>query len=260
MSAAPLAGRRILVTRPSGQAEALAALIREAGGEPVCLPSIEIRALADLRQLRSIADRLEEFELAVFVSRNAVRRAIELLRERRAGKPWPARLKLAALGEGSRAELAALGFSGVIAPQGRADSEALLALPELAAVAGKRVVIFRGEGGRELLARSLAARGARLEQAACYRRARPQDGGALRAAWSSAPVDAVTVSSAEGLANLVKMLGSAGAGRLRETALFVPHPRVASQAARLGMRKAIVAGAGDREMAAALVAYFGRAR
>lgn len=259
MSAAPLAGKRILVTRPSGQAQALAALIRTAGGEPLCHPAIEIRELSDLEPFFAIADRLETFDIAVFVSRNAVERALGLLGARRGGRPWPAALEVAALGQGSRGELERRGLTRVLAPPAPADSEALLALPELAELAGKRAVIFCGEGGRELLGETLAARGARVEYAACYRRARPEGGAApLLAAWSRAAVDAVTVSSGEGLANLVEMLG--GPRRLLQTALFVPHPRVAAEAARLGVREVMVAGPGDAEMAAALVAYFGGAR
>lgn len=260
MSAAALAGRRILVTRPRGQAEGLAALIRAAGGEPLCHPALEIVELTELEPFYSVADRLDAFDLAVFVSRNAVRKALTLLHERRAGRPWPARLKLAAVGQGSRAELEARGHGAVIAPAERADSEALLALPELGGVAGKRVVIFRGEGGRRLLGETLAARGALVEHAVCYRRAQPEDGRALRAAWSSGAVDAIAVSSAEALVNLAAMLGERAAARLRDTPLFVPHPRVALEAARLGARKPIVAGPGDEEMIAALVAYFGGAR
>ncbi len=257
----PLAGRKILVTRPRAQAAALAALIREAGGEPLVFPAIEIRDLADAGPVRALADRLEEFDLAIFVSPNAVRKALELVRARRGARPWPTGLRVAAVGRGSRRELERAGFAGVIAPQAQAGSEALLALPELARPAGKEVVIFRGEGGRELLGDALAARGARVAYAECYRRARPvADGAPLLAAWARGAVDAVAVSSTQGLANLCAMLGAPGEQRLRETPLFVPHARVAKQAARLGVRETIVAGPGDAELVARLVAYFGGAR
>lgn len=261
MSGGPLAGKRILVTRPSGQAEGLSALIRKAGGEPLEVPAIEIRDLADLEPFFVIADRLESFDIAFFVSRNAVRKAMDLLRARRGSKPWPAHLRLATVGTGSRAELEARGFSGVIAPLAQADSEALLALPEFIEVAGKRIVIFRGEGGRSLLGETLSARGARVEHAACYRRTLPEAGGALLAsAWGGGAIAAVTVSSGEGLANLLEMLGEEGPRRLAQAVLFVPHPRIAEEAARRGLGRTIVAGPGDAEMAAALVAYFGGAR
>lgn len=250
----PLAGRRVLITRPTEQAQALERLVRDAGGEPLCVPAIEIRALADPAPFHAVAERLASFDLAIFVSRNAVCRALDLL----GGRPWPAGLKVATVGQGSRAELEKRGFANVIAPAARFDSEALLALPELAAVRGVRIVIFRGEGGRELLGQELAARGARVEHAACYRRVVPE-GARMRSAWAGG-IDAVTVSSAEGLANLLAMLGEGATRRLSRIPLFVPHPRVLEEAQRRGLQQAIVAGPGDAQMVAALVAHFGAAR
>jgi uroporphyrinogen-III synthase len=256
----PLAGRRIVVTRPREQAAGLAALIREAGGEALLFPAIEIRALADTRKIGALLERLEEFDLAIFVSRNAVVKGLEFARERRPGKPWPARLAVATVGSGSQRELERQGFSGVIAPGGEADSEALLALPELRALNGKAVLIFRGEGGREFLGEELAWRGVRVEYAECYRRVRPDaDPAPLAVALERGEVDAVMVSSAEGLANLLKYFDAAGRQRLQRVALFVPHRRVAEGAAELGMRAALVGGPGDAEVLAALVAYFSRA-
>ena len=246
-----------MVTRPAGQAERLCALIRDAGGEPLEVPALEIHDLADLAPFFAVADRLESFDCAIFVSRNAVRRAFALLGERRGGGPWPVHLRVATVGGGSREELAARGFTAVIAPAGGSDSEALLALPEFSAVAGKRIAIFRGDGGRRFLGETLTARGALVEHAPCYRRALPGAGSAqLAAAWEGGTVDAVLVSSAEGLANLLEMLGGEGTRRLAGTAFFVPHPRIAGEAARQGLERVIVAGPGDAEMAAALVAYF----
>jgi uroporphyrinogen-III synthase len=257
MSGAPLAGKRILVTRPREHAAGLAALIDQAGGEPILFPAIEIRDLADPTRFYAIADRLEGFDLAVFISPTAVQRALDLLGSRRNDRPWPAQLRLAAVGRGSARELERRGFCGVLAPPGHADSEALLALPALAETAGKRVVIFRGQGGRELLGDTLAARGAHVEYAECYRRVCPEpDSAAPAPAWARDALDAVTVSSGEGLANLDAMLRRWRREWLQESPLFVPHARVAEAATRLGARKALVAGAGDDEFAARLVAYF----
>ena len=256
MKGLPLSGRRIVVTRPKGQAESLLALIRQAGGEPLEIPALEIRDLTDLASFYSVIDRLDSFDTAIFVSRNAVRKVFALIGER----PWPVRLQLATVGNGSREELAARGFSGVIAPGGQSDSEALLAMSEFSTVAGRRIAIFRGEGGRNLLGDTLTARGALVEYAACYRRALPAAGAALLAsAWDGGKVDAVTVSSGEGLANLLAMLGAGAPERLAGTALFVPHPRIADEAARQGLKRVTVAGPGDAETAASLVAYFGGA-
>ncbi|MGB3935889.1 MAG: uroporphyrinogen-III synthase, partial [Burkholderiales bacterium] len=227
--AAPLSGKRIVITRPAGQAEPLARLVREAGGEPLLVPAIEIRPLEDAAPFHALAQRLEDFDLAIFVSRNAVKSALALL----AGRPWPARLRVAAVGQGSREELERAGFADVIAPAARSDSEALLALPALAGMRGRRVVIFRGDAGRQLLGDELGKGGATVEYAACYRRVRPAGEG-LAALWARG-VDAVALSSAEGLANFMAMLGEGAVAKLAAVALFVPHERVAREAARRGL-------------------------
>jgi len=253
-----LAGRGILVTRPRQQAQALAALIESAGGEALTFPVIEIEDLPDLRPILALIDRLEAFDLALFISPSAVHKALNLVRSRRG---WPQQLRVATVGRGSRRELERQGFEDVIAPSAHSDSEALLALPELQDVSGKRIVIFRGDGGRELLGDMLAERGAQVEYAECYRRARPRaDNAPLLAAWARGGVHAVTVSSSEGLANLFDMLGKLGQHWLRTTPLFVPHARVAEAARRLGVRTVIVAGPGDEEVFGGLVAYFGAAK
>lgn len=260
-SEAPLAGRGIVVTRPREQAQALASLIEAAGGTALVFPAIEIQDLADSRALLEVIERLEQFDLAVFVSPSAVHKAMNLIRSRGGAAAWPPRLRVAAIGRGSRSELERLGFARVIAPAAHADSEALLALPELNDVAGRQVVVFRGKGGRELLGDTLKARGARVEYAECYRRARPRaDSAPLLAAWARGAVHAVTVSSAEGLSNLHYMLGKLGQQWLRSTPVFVPHSRVAEEATRLGIREAPLGGPGDPEMLASLVAYFCRAK
>jgi len=238
----PLQGRGIVITRPSGQAERLASLVSAAGGRPFLFPAIEIERLPE-RPL----PRVEEFDLAVFVSPTAAECAFE--RIKRAGVP------VAALGSGTRRALEALGARDVLAPESGADSEALLALPQLHEVAGKRILIVRGEGGRELLADTLAARGARTEYLECYRRMLPHaDMAPLIAAWERGEIDAVTVSSSASLDNLITLLG---VPRLAARPIFVNHARVAERAREVGIPEPIVAGPGDEETADALVAYFG---
>jgi uroporphyrinogen-III synthase len=245
------------VTRPQEQARSLARTIEAAGGRALVFPTIEIEDLADTRAILGTIDRLQEFDLAIFISPNAVRKAMNLVRARRGEAPWPQRLRVAAVGRGSRRELERLGLRDVIAPEAHADSESLLALPELGDVADKRVVVFRGEGGRELLGDTLVARGARVEYAECYRRAKPAaDIRPLLEAWARGAVHAVTVSSSEGLANFYEMLGSLGQQWLRATPVFVPHARIAEDAGRRGLSEVIVAGPGDSELVEGLVAYF----
>ena len=91
-------------------------------------------------------------------------------------RSWPARLRAFAPGPGTAAALAAAGIHDVTIPATTFDSEGLLALPALSQVAGKRIAIFRGEGGRDLLGDTLRARGALVDYVDCYRRAAPRSG------------------------------------------------------------------------------------
>lgn len=241
------------MTRPERQAGALAALVESGGARVLRYPAMDIQHFSSA-ELDDTLARLDAFDLAIFVSRNAVEYGIASVRGRR---PWPPGPRVAAVGAGTRRALEALGFTGVVAPEGPADSAALLAEPALEPVAGRRVVIFRGEGGREELADALRSRGAEVEYAECYRRVLPAtDLAPLVAEWGRGAVDAVAVSSGEGLANLATLLGAAGAGLLADTPLFVPHARVADQARAMGATRVVVCGAQDDEVLAALVAYF----
>ena len=251
-----LAGRRIMITRPAGQVETLADLIRAEGGSPVIFPVIEIRDVADVKPLVALVDRLDEFDIAVFISANAVAKAMDLVQSRRA---WPSRVRVATIGKGSEKALERFGFTDIIAPTGRFDSEALLELAPLSDVSGKRIVIFRGDGGRELLGDTLSARGAVVEYAECYRRVRPDaDVAPLRELWARGELDGITVTSSEGLHNLYDMVGKAGEQWLRRTPMFAPHARIVASARALGMEQVVETGPGDQGLADGLKTFFGK--
>lgn len=255
MKPGPLAGRTIAVTRPRGQAVTLVGAIAAAGGNALLFPLLEISSADDPRPLAAAVDRLAETAVAVFVSPNAVDHALPAILAR--GR-WPAGLLPAAVGQGTVRALAARGVEGCVAPVDRQDSEGLLACPEFAAarVAGRRVAIFRGNGGRELLADTLRERGAIVDCVTCYRRSGPSEPAAvLLAAWRDGRLDALTVSSSEGLRHLVGLLDAEGRRYLQATPLFVPHPRIAEQARELGLERIILTAAADAGLVAGLVAY-----
>lgn len=253
---ASLAGRTIVVTRPAHQAEHMAELIRQQGGKPLLFPVLEILDLNDLKPLNAIIDRLDEFDWAIFISPNAVRKAVNLIRARR---ELPEKLRLAAIGRGSTRELRDLGITEVVAPTARFDSENLLALPEFADVAGKKIVIFRGDGGREVLGDTLIERGASIEYAECYRRARPDASSAvLLRHWARNELAGITVTSGESLHNLYDMVGKLARQWLINTPVFVPHERIAEAAHSMGLESVIVTPPGDEGLVEGMVAWFNR--
>ena len=226
-SSGALAGKTIVVTRPQAQAAPLAEAIAAAGGVPLLFPLLEILPPRDPGALVASAADLPGCALAIFISPNAVDHALPAIL---ASGPWPAGVIPAAVGPGTVKALAAQGVTGCIAPRERFDSEALLALPQLASsqISGRRIVIFRGDGGRELLADTLRARGATVDCVTCYRRAGPVRGVEDTAtAWRAGQLDALTVSSSEGLRYLVTLLDAEGLAWLRKTPVFVPHARMA---------------------------------
>jgi uroporphyrinogen-III synthase len=256
MSARPLAGRGIVITRPREHAPALAGLVRAAGGEPILFPTIEILPAADPDRAAEVIARLDEFALAIFVSPTAAQCGHAMVS---ATRGWPDTLRVAGVGEGTAEALRERGFRDVIAPSGQADSESLAALPELQDLRGSSIAIFRGQGGREWLRGALEERGARVEYAECYRRARPEaDARGLLARWQSGGVEAVSVTSSEGLENFLAMLGPTGTGYLRATPVFVPHARIAQTARERGVREVVVTGRGDDRTVAEIAAFFAR--
>lgn len=251
---ATLNGRGVLVTRPAHQAAHLAELIVAAAGKPVLFPVLEILDAADLQPLYALIDRLDSFDLAIFISPNAVNKAMNLIKSRR---ELPATLKIAAIGRGSSKELKHFGVTGIIAPSARFDSENLLEMPQLQDMAGQRIAIFRGDGGREVLGDTLTARGASIEYVECYRRSRPDaSAGGLLRQWSRNEINAVTVTSSEGLRNLYDMLGKLGRQWLKTTPVFMPHQRILEVARELGLVQGVVTPAGDEGLVQGMIEWF----
>ena len=245
-----------MVTRPAGQATHLAEALVDLGAQPVLFPVLAIEAIPDPTPILDAAIRLDQYDWAMFVSPNAVDHALAVILAERS---WPAGVRVATIGHSSEAALARHGLGNVIAPTERFDSEALLALPEFANVQGQRVVIFRGDAGRDLFGDTLKARGATVDYVTCYRRTRPAlDPAPLLKLWSEGRLDAMTVTSSEGLRNLCDMVGKLGQGWLKRTPTFVPHARIAEQARALGLHNVVLTGPADAGLLAGLTDYFSR--
>ena len=247
-----LTGRTVLVTRPQHQAAALVQAIRTAGGEAYEFPAIAIEAV-EPDALRASLDHVNAADIILFISPNA---ALFGMVAMRATGAQSLTSQVFAVGPGTTRALQDQGISAVITPAGH-DSEALLALPQLQNVAGKRVVIVRGVGGRPLLGDTLRLRGAEVQYMECYRREQPQaDAGPLLTRWQAGEIDAVTVTSAETLHNLASLLGEAGLPLLKRTPLFVPHEKIAEAARQFGIPHVIATAGGDAGLVEGLINWF----
>lgn len=246
-----LNGLGVLVTRPEQQAEPLCQLIEHYGGAAVRCPTLCIAEPRDWTPALAIFDRLADYNLAIFTSVNAVDRALPLIQERGG---FPSSLDIAAIGQATARALERPGLTHCLRPEQDFTSEALLALPRFQNVTGQRLVIVRGEGGRELLADTLIARGAQVDRAEVYRREAPStDPQRLLERWARGEISAVVITSAESLRNLFAMLGTVGQPYLRDTPLVVVSARIQKSAMEQGCRHLLLTReASDEAIAAAL--------
>jgi uroporphyrinogen-III synthase len=238
-----LKGIGIAITRPVDQAEKLAALITEAGGTPILFPLIEIMPLTDYSQFEAVISEIDSYDWAIFISSNAVQNGMPRLLKH----GIPTKLKFAAIGPVTASELQGFGVANVLVPNDRFDSESLLALPEMTNVAGKKVMIFRGVGGREILAETLKTRGAQITFAECYQRINPQANCDLLAQlYTEKKLHGIVVTSSEAMRHLLDLAGSSD--WLKHVTLFVNHARIAELPLQLGLRVVVAAALGDEAM------------
>jgi uroporphyrinogen-III synthase len=268
----------VIITRPLAQARPLAARVAALGRPVELLPLLEIEPLPDEGPLQAalaqlcaapVAGAEPHYAMAAFVSPNAIDAAFAHLNS------WPSGVTLAVLGEGSRAALAAHGITpdkvDIVSPADSAhsDSEHLLQTLDLAALRGRRVLIIRGESGRELMADGLRAAGALVDVVPAYRRSVPVLTPALQATLQrllSQQNDWI-ITSSEALRGLQALLeqmdrasphqvGSAPQQncvvKMQQQHLIVPHARIAETANKLGFSRLTLTGSGDERLLAAL--------
>ena len=242
MSARRLSGVRVLVTRPEPAAERLAEAFAGEGAVPIRVPAIAIAPMADTASAERLRERLSGVAVVVFTSVNAVEGWFGLAPGVPPGGLPPVAL---AVGRATAEALRARRVGGVRTPAGRFDSEGLLACPELDAqrVRGRLVAIVKGEGGRGLLARELRRRGAEVIEADVYRRKAPERLAAMLDGVRE-PIDAVTVTSAEALDNLLGA-GPRIAPWLARRLLVTAGERVAGIARARNLSRITVADGAD---------------
>lgn len=248
----------VVVTRPLNQAGPLAQKLAAAGREAVVFPLLVIEPLHDPHALRAAIERLADFAMVAFVSPNAIDAMFAMQ------PSWPRDIVFAVVGEGSRQALARHGMTEhnatVISPRDpeRTDSQTLLEVLDLERLKGRKVLIVRGETGRELLGDALRAAGVNVTQVAAYRRGAPVLDDARRtllAQLIARPCDWI-ITSSEALRILLEqageVAGEAGVARILRQHLIVPHIRIQETAQALGFNDISLTGSGDERLLAAL--------
>ncbi len=255
----PLAGLSVLLTRPAGQADKLAAAIQGLGGQVTHLPLLAIEPITErvaVERLKTSIMALDNYDAAIFISTNAATLGLEWIESY-----WPqlpVGLEAYAVGPGTAEILRQLPWPVHCSDSG-VTSEHLLALPGLQDVAGKRIALFRGQGGRELLAETLRERGARVDYLEIYQRRVPEYSRAvvLKMIEDNA-IDTVIATSQQILDSFIALLSVDGDLRrkMRGFRVVVPSQRVREFALAAGFKHVIDAsGADDKAVLTSLEQY-----
>lgn len=247
---APLAGWQVFTLRPAGQARELLSALRRAGARADNLAVVRLRD-ADPQALADVLARVATAQAWLFTSpaaarscaRLAARLGVDLFELGGALARAAMRGALFAPGPGTARALARLGIAPVAVPASRLDSEGVLALPALAAPLRGSVVLVGAPGGRDLLARELAARGARVEPLHVYRRQPATPAARALQALADCPRPMLLASSGQMLERLCQVLAPEPLARVRARArLVVASERLRELARTLGFAVARVAG------------------
>ena len=239
MSALPLANYSVLVTRPAPAGLQLCNMIEAQGGHAIHFPTLAF-APSDPARFEAAVSQLGEQNWLIFISPQAVYASVPTIR--RTWPQFPPQVKFAAVGKGTANALQEAGYHVSVYPKDKWDSESLLALPEFQTIAAQKIAIIRGEGGRELLDKQLAERGAQVLQVLAYQRVMPNtDAAPILQLLKQHQLNAIVCGSFESVKHLKMMLGDAAWLDLKRLPLLVVSERIKMLAEDLGFQTIWVA-------------------
>jgi uroporphyrinogen-III synthase len=252
---AALHGVGVLVTRPEQQAMPLCRLLENQGASTLRLPAIEIKAMAEgRREAAARLGALEDFDVIIFTSANAVRFGAALLDRKR--DPT-----LVAMGPATARALNQAGYRVAVQPPQAFDSESLLRHPKLERPAGRRILIVKGADGRAFLEQELAQRGAQVMTADVYQRVPAVPSQAVLAAlldrFTAGAVQVVTATSVDIARSLLGMASPALREEFERVHWLVPGARVAAGVRECGLSAPLLQAesAEDQDLVTALVRW-----
>ena len=241
--ARPLAGKRVLVTRPRAQAPELADRLAVLGAEPIVAPAIRIVPPEDARPLDEACAAAASFAWIVFTSANAVDAFMERLIAGGRGAPALAGVCICAIGPATAARLATYGLTVDLAPADHRGEGVSAALRNGRDLRGTRLLLPRADIARPALPDALRAAGAHVTEVAAYRTisARDWPGATVREMLLRREIDAVTFTSASAVRSAAQSLGAKQAIALFRALVVAAIGPVTARAAReLGIETEVV--------------------
>lgn len=220
---------KILVTRPQHQAQGISEALAQLGAEVIAFPTLEIVPVKDQEMVRNTLEKVDLYDIVVFISANAVFNAAPYLLS------ITEKTRIIAMGPATSRALVEAGFKVHLVPKEPYTTESLLEMPALLNIQGKKILLIKGEGGRNLLANELAVRGAEVSPLSVYRRECPDsDIGVLKSFFAGEMKHIMVVTSGESLKNLVKLTPEHDKSQLFQTPLLIVSPRLVDVARELG--------------------------
>lgn len=247
----PLAGRRIVVTRPREHAEALAGELEHLGAATLVMPLLQIEPMqdADAILLDSVLSDVAAYDWIVFTSANGVAAVQEHLAGRLAGA------KIAAVGPATAAAVRALGVEPAFVPVNYAAAEIVDGLGELD---GRRVLLPQADIADPWLADRIRAAGAEVDAVVAYRTV-AVDPSVVEAAALEEGVDAVVLASGSAARSLAALAAKfpGVAKSLQHTLLVAIGPKTAEAAREVALPVGVVADEASSEgIIQALTSHF----
>ena len=226
-----------LITRPAHQAELLNQMLTQAGLSVLNFPTIGINPSPATPFLQKLQNTIEQYDIALFVSRNAVDFTFKHLKS----NSLPKKLELGVIGKGTWQALKNQGVASHIIPTESYNSEGLLASKALQHVKAKNIIIFRGQQGRNLLGDTLRKRGATIHYQEVYRRVLPDyEPEAFEKLTTAHFPDIAIFTSAEGLTNCFQLVSKTMASSLCQIPWLLISERMRETAGKLGHNANII--------------------
>lgn len=239
-----LDGWRVLICRPQPEGDRLARVLERHGAATRSLPLLERRPVPDSPERRTLIQELDRYQHVFAVSPGAARAFIEAADDW--WPQWPIQLQWYGVGQGTADVLREAGLP-VTTPDRGNTSEDLLALDALQTLAGDRILIAKGRGGRGVLSSTLSERGGRVDELILYERVPiAHNEETLRNDLNDFDPQAMVVLSVETLNNLVS-LGKNTDAALWQRTLLVPATRVAEKAREAGFQRVVVPESVDHD-------------
>jgi uroporphyrinogen-III synthase/uroporphyrinogen III methyltransferase/synthase len=208
MTALPLAGKRVLVTRAAHQAGKLSEGLRDLGAEPVEVPVIEIRPPSDFAPLDRALRTLDSYDWLILTSANSVQALAERAAALGLNLADASQLKVAAVGEATAAAARQAGFAVAVVPETYVAESLTKSLAGQSR--GKRVLLARAAVARDIIPHALRAAGATVDVVDAYRNVMPESAPVLLREALQQGIDAAAFTSSSSVTHLADAARQAG--------------------------------------------------